>query len=366
MNDLETLSDAELLALKRDLENDVARYDTYQQAVKVCANSQYGALGNSGFIFYDRRLTSSITLSGQTIIRTIANALNKYLNKALKTDEKDYILYSHTDSVVLSCHELVRQTFNDEIPDTDKIVDFLDRVGKAKFQQIIDEAIGKFTGYTNAKSPEVVTVKREMIADKSIFIAKARYICRVHDNEGLRYTAPKIKSVGLEMIKSSTPHACRQKLKQAVELILNADNDELLEFVDRFREEFKVLPLAETAFPRGVNGLSQYLTATKSIPIHVKGSLTYNRMLKKCHLNKEYPEIHEGEKIRFCYLKEPNPARSHVIAFPNDVLPTEFGLANYIDYSTQFEVSFISPLKIITNPIGWKVEYVSSLQGFFS
>jgi DNA polymerase elongation subunit (family B) len=359
------LSDAELLALKHELENDVARYDTYQQAVKVCANSQYGALGNAGFIFYDRRLTMSITLSGQAIIRTIANAVNAYLNKILKT-QGDYIVYSHTDSVVVSCAELVRQSFDDKIPDTVKVIDFLDRVGKAKFQQVIDKAIGKYTEYTNAKSPEIITVKREMIADKSIFIAKARYICRVYDNEGLRYTTPKLKMTGLEMIKSSTPHACRQKLREAVNVILNNSNAKLIDFVDQFKEEFKTLPLADTAFPRGVNGLEHYSTAEKSIPIHVQGSLTYNRLLKKKGLDKEYPAIHEGEKVRFIYLKEPNPSRSHVIAFPNDVLPSELGLAKYIDFDKQFEVSFIGPLNIILKPINWTSTHISSLESFFT
>jgi DNA polymerase elongation subunit (family B) len=191
----------------------------------------------------------------------------------------------------------------------------------------------------------------------------------VYNNEGVEYTKPKLKITGLEAIKSSTPSACREKIKQAIEVIINQDEDAVIRFIEQFRIDFKQCPVADIAFPRGVNGLQKY-SDVKSIygtktPIHVRGSLMFNHFINEKRLQKKYQTIKEGEKIKFIYLKEPNPIQSSVISFLSSI-PKEFDLEKYIDYDTQFEKSFIEPLKIILDAIDWRVQKTNSLEDFFS
>jgi DNA polymerase elongation subunit (family B) len=213
-------------------------------------------------------------------------------------------------------------------------------------------------------------MKREALADKGVWTAKKRYILRVHNNEGVQYTKPQLKVLGLEMIKSSTPSACREKLWQAVDIIFNNTEKDVIDFIENFRDEFRKCEPAEIAFPRGVNGLEKYKGMGSRIygdktPIHVRGSLIFNHHIKKNKLDKKYELIKEGEKIKFIYLKEPNTIQSDVISF-STVLPEELDIIKYIDYDLQFEKSFVEPLKIILDCIGWKSKHVSSLAEFFS
>jgi DNA polymerase elongation subunit (family B) len=212
-------------------------------------------------------------------------------------------------------------------------------------------------------------MKREALSDKGIWTAKKRYILRVHNNEGVQYAKPKLKVMGLEMIKSSTPSACKDKLWEAIDIIFNKDQDAVIEFIENFREEFRKNDPVDIAFPRGVNGLSKFSDSKtlygKGTPIHVRGSLIYNSLLKKHKLEKKYELIKEGEKIKFIYLREPNTIQSNIISFPNSI-PKEFDIHKYIDYDTQYEKSFVEPLKIILDSIGWKTEHISTLDAFFS
>jgi DNA polymerase elongation subunit (family B) len=238
-----------------------------------------------------------------------------------------------------------------------------------KIQPFIDKAYSELAGYTNAYAQKMI-MKREALADKGIWTAKKRYVLSVLNNEGVAYAKPKIKVMGLDMVKSSTPTACRAKLKESLDVILTKSETDIIKFIDDFREEFRALPLVDIAFPRGVNGISKYTDkVTKSFgkgtPIHVRGAIVYNNRLKKLNLDKTYPAITEGEKIKFIYMKEPNPVQSNIIAFPQ-VMPKEFGLDKYVDFNTQFEKSFLEPLKGILDVIGWKTEQSNSMADFFN
>jgi DNA polymerase elongation subunit (family B) len=353
---------------RRNKEKIISRYKNLQLGKKVSLNSAYGALGNPWFRFYDIRQAIAITTSGQLIIRWIEKALNNYLNKLLDT-EQDYCIASDTDSIYLSLGELVRNTILKEKPDADveSIINYMDKICKLKIQPFITSSYEKLASYTNAYAQKMI-MKREVLADKGIWTAKKRYVLNVHDSEGVRYSSPKIKIMGLEVVKSSTPSVCKEKLYEAIELIINKDENAVIDFIDDFREEFKKLNPEDIAFPRGVNGLQKY-KSDKTIfgsgcPIHVRGSLLYNHYLKEMKLTKKYELIKEGEKIKFIFLKEPNMIRSNVIAFPN-ILPKELDLEKYIDYNEQFEKSFLEPLKLILDSIGWKTEHVSNLSAFF-
>ena len=284
----------------------------------------------------------------------------------LKTKDVDYIIASDTDSIYVNLGGLVQKY----ISETDKLktIRILDKFCEDKIQPFINESYQELADYVNAYAQKMI-MKREALADKAIWTAKKRYLMNVYNNEGVEYAKPKMKIMGLEAIKSSTPSACRQKIKEALEVILSKDQQSVIEFVEKFREEFKSLPVSEIAFPRGVNGLEKY-SDNKSIygsktPIHVRGSLLFNHHIVKNDLTKKYEQIKEGEKIKFIYLREPNPIQSDVISFMSSI-PKEFDLENYIDYNTMFDKSFVEPLKIVLDAINWKVEKTNSLEDFFS
>jgi DNA polymerase elongation subunit (family B) len=212
-------------------------------------------------------------------------------------------------------------------------------------------------------------MKREGLSDKGIWTAKKRYILNVYNNEGVQYKEPQMKVMGLEMIKSSTPSAIREKMKEAIQLMLRGTEDDIHKFIEEFKAEFKKLPPEDISFPRGINGLNKYSDTTTiyklGTPIHVKGAILYNNFLKSNNLTKKYQLIQEGEKIKFTYLKKPNPFKDTVISYPTR-LPKELGLHDYIDYDLQFEKAFLEPIKIILDCMNWTTEKISTIEDFFS
>jgi DNA polymerase elongation subunit (family B) len=360
---LETIPENET-EKRYEVEKDIAKFHNLQLAKKVCLNSAYGALGNEFFRFFDVRQAAAITTSGQLAIRWIERKLNEYLNKVLKTQDKDYVIASDTDSIYLSLDELVRQTIGETSGDTKSTIDFLDRVCEAKIQPFINKSYTELAGYLNAFRQKM-SMKRESLADTGIWTAKKRYILNVHNSEGVQYAKPEIKVMGLEMVKSSTPSACREKLKEVIEVIINQDERAVQDFVEKFREEFKTLPVEDIAFPRGMHSLNNYIGQTDRLPIHVRGAMIYNALVKQKGLEKDVPLITQGEKVKFIMLKEPNILQSNVIAFPQ-TLDERLGVHCLIDHNTQFEKSFLDPLRIILDCIDWKAEPVATLASFFT
>jgi DNA polymerase elongation subunit (family B) len=350
---------------KNEIGKLVARYNNLQLAKKVSLNSAYGALGSQYFRFYDLRQALAVTMAGQLSIRWIEKKLNQFMNNILKTD-KDYVIASDTDSIYLRLGELVDKVYTGE-KDTTKVIAFMDKVCEDKIQPFINESYQALATYVCAYAQKM-RMKREALADKGVWTAKKRYIMHVYNNEGVAYEEPDMKVMGLEMVKSSTPSAIREKMSELIKIMITKDEESVQSFIADFRQEFKKLPPEEISFPRGVNGIKEYSDSIsiykKGTPIHVKGALLYNLMLKEKELTKKYPLIQDGEKLKFSYLKTPNPVRDTVISYPNR-LPVELGLHDYIDYDLQFEKSFIEPIRIILDCIGWHIEKQSSLEDFF-
>ena len=351
----------------KELEMEIARCNNIQMARKIQLNSAYGAIGNNYFRYYKLENAEAITLSGQVAIRWIENKLNQYLNNILKTKKIDYVIASDTDSVYLNMGPLVKRIFDGKNVNVEKIVNFIDKICKVEFENYIDSSYQELAEYVNAYDQKM-KMKRENIADRGIWTAKKRYILNVWDSEGVRYEEPKLKMMGIEAVKSSTPAPCRVKIKEAISIIMNKTEDDLIIFIENFRKEFTNLTPEEISFPRSVNELTKYKSTSsiyeKGTPIHTRGALLYNHYIKDRKLNNKYPIINNGEKIKFCYLKKANPIRENVISFIQQ-FPKELVLAKYVDYDLQFEKSFIHPLKNILNCIGWNVEKVSSLELFF-
>ena len=344
---------------------DIAKNHNIQLARKIALNSAYGAIGNQYFRYFDVRHAEGITMAGQLTIRWIERDVNEFLNKMLKTTNVSYVVASDTDSIYIRLGEVVNRIFKDT-SNTRKVVRIMDKFCEETLQPQIDKSFDKLAKYVNAYEQKMI-MKREVIANKAIWTAKKRYILNVFNEEGVELKEPKLKIMGIEAVKSSTPAACRDKIKEALKVIMTKDEPALIQFIDDFRQKFKKLSPEEIAYPRSCNNLKKYSSRTtiyqKSTPIHVRGALLYNNLLKKKKL-KKYEQIQEGDKVKFVQLKEPNPLRENVISFIG-ALPKEFDLHQYIDYDNQFDKSFLEPLRFIVNAIDWSFERQSTLDDFF-
>ena len=348
-----------------DIEKRIARFNNLQLAKKVSLNSAYGALGSQYFRFYDLRMALGVTTAGQLSIRWIEGKINQYMNKILGTTDVDYVIASDTDSIYLRMGDLVDKFLAGKT--TEETIKFMDKICEEKLQPYIDKSYKELADYVNAYAQKM-QMKREGLSDKGVWTAKKRYILNVYNNEGVQYAKPKIKVMGLEMIKSSTPSAIREKMWDAVALMMTGTESDVQDFIKNFREEFKKLPPEDISFPRGLNGLRTYSDSVtmykKGTPIHVRGAILYNHHLKEMKLEKKYPMIQEGEKLKFTYLKLPNHFKEDVISYPSRI-PPEFGLDKYIDYDVQFDKAFLEPIKVILDCMGWKTEKSNSLEDFF-
>ena len=341
----------------------VARYHNMQMAKKIQLNSAYGALGNQYFRWFNFNHAEAITTSGQLSIRWVEQKINAFLNKMMKTNDVDYVIASDTDSIYVTMEKMVEQLNND---DERFIVGAIDSFCEKVIQPKLDGWYQELADMMNAYQQKM-QMKRETIANKGIWRGKKMYILNAWNVEGVQYDKPKLKLQGIEAVRSSTPHACRENIKKALSIIMNEDQAALQKFIADFKEQFMKLPFEDVAFPRGVKGMKKYTGKgeiyIKGTPIHVKGSLLFNWLLIQNGI-KNIPPIQDGDKVKFAYLKEPNPIGDTVIATP-DELPDEFGLDKYVDRELQFTKAFLEPLKSIAEVIGWEVEHRSTLEDFF-
>jgi DNA polymerase elongation subunit (family B) len=349
------------------LEKEIARCNNIQMAKKISLNSAYGAIGNQYFRYYKLANAEAITLSGQVSIRWIEGKMNGYLNNLLKTEEVDYVIASDTDSIYLNLGPLVDKFFSNKSDDKTAIVNILDKICQDKLEPFIESSYQELADYVSAYDQKM-QMKRENIADRGIWTAKKRYILNVWDSEGVRYDEPKLKIMGIEAVKSSTPAPCRKMIKDGLKLMMSGTEDDVIEFIDKSRIEFKSLPPENIAFPRSVSDVEKYKSHSdiysKGTPIHCRGALLFNHYVKKNKLENKYSLINNGEKIKFLYLKKPNPIHENVISFIQD-FPHEFGIDKYIDYDLQFEKAFLEPLKTVLDAIGWSCEKTVNLELFF-
>lgn len=344
-----------------------ATYDAKQMAFKIALNSLYGASANQYFRFNNTDIAEGITLTGQLVIRYISNRLNEYLNTMFKTNGFDYVIFNDTDSAGLNLKYLVDKMFPDQ-SDTQKIVNFLDTFVKTHIDPFLESEFAKLTNYLNSYK-NMLVMKREVIADRGLWRGKKHYILQVWDKEGIRYQSPKLKMMGIETAKSSTPKIVRGSLEKAIKIILNGTEVDLQAYVKEFKKHFFDAPAQDIAFPRGVSDIEKWQnddgTLKKGTPIHAKGSILYNTLIKEKGLSSSNPAIKNGDKIKFIYLNKQNPSQSNVISFI-DHLPEQFGLNSYIDKQTQFDKTFYEPLRSLSVIAGWNPEKVSTLDQWFS
>jgi len=350
---------------KPSLLKDISRYNNIQMAKKISLNSAYGAIGNNWFSYFDLLVATAITSSGQLSIRWIEKALNIYLNKIVGTEKEDYVIASDTDSVYITFDTLVSKSFKDGNPSTESIVNFLDKIATTKIEPFINKSYQSLADTVGAYEQKMI-MAREVIADKGIWTAKKRYILNVHDSEGVRYSEPKLKIMGIEAVKSSTPAPCREKIKEALKIIINGDEKMLNTFIQEFREEFMTLSPEEIAFPRSCNGVNKFTGESslfaKGAPIAVKGAILYNHLIKKNNLSGRYPFIQNGDKVRFINMKQPNIYQSSAFSFITS-FPKELDILDKIDYDVQFTKAFVEPIRFITEKMNWLIDDSYGTQG---
>ena len=355
---------AEIKRLKREIN----QLHNSQMSIKIAMNSLYGATANIYFLYYINEMAEAITTSGQLSIRYAQKSVNDYLNKILGTDDTDYIIYIDTDSIYVDFGPLITEVFGTTDIDKNKGEEFLDRVCSTKIEQIIEDGYEKLAAdlgtYRNA-----MVMKREKIAHRGIFVAKKRYILNTLNSEGVHYDTPKISVTGLESVRSSTPEVCREKLKECFEVIMNTDEKTTQDFIQDFREKFRKLDPVAIAKTSGTDNIKKYQDKTslyrKGCPMHVRGAIMYNHFLKEKGLDKKFETIQGGDKVKFLYLKVPNPIRENVVSVPG-LLPKQLGLHEYIDYELQFDKVFLNPIQSILDAVGWSAEKVNTIEDFFS
>lgn len=368
IEDLTALSDSELMAYEKKIAHESLKYKNIQLIRKVCLNSLYGALGNEYFRFYEVRNAEAITISGQMTVRWIEKRLNIFLNEYFKTENRNYVLYIDTDSIYLHLENyLAGQPKMDLNTRADKINEFCETVIAPVIKKSYEDMADYLNVYKNC-----MNMKREAISEKTVFCSgKKKYIMKLLDEEGIRFQKPKLKIMGHEAIKSTTPKIGREYLRAALEIIMDSDEKDLHEYVAKCEKEFYSKPVADIAYAMSCNNLTKYTAPETSQddslggPFHVKAALVHNRMVKDKKLTKKYDLIKDGDKIKILPLQMPNPAFCEHIAF-TDQYPEEFGLTKYVDYEAQFAKIFITPLQRTLDGFGWTTKKRSDLSAFFT
>jgi DNA polymerase elongation subunit (family B) len=363
------LSEAESLDNKEDIAKytiDVSTFHIRQHSAKIILNSLYGAIGTPYFRWYMVEFAEAITLSGQFTIQYIGSSLDDYISR--NVGKKDiYCIAQDTDSAYIRLGDLVSKYCEGKT--TDEIIDFLAKVCSEKIEPFINKKFDEIRDMSNAYCQNL-KMKREVIAERGVWRAKKNYALTVWYDENVRYhDEPKLKIVGLQGIKASTPEPCREAFKTALKLIMMKSQADLINQIEEFRVKFYQMSFEDIASSSGCNDIEKYQKSGNTpyqpgCPIHIRAALLYNKALKDKKLDKIFPTIKSKDHLKYCYMKLPNPIKENVFGIVT-ALPRQLDLAQYVDYNKQFETTFLKPVKSICDAIGWETEETTSLDDFF-
>lgn len=351
-----------------DYSNIISRLDALQYAFKILANSGYGAIGNEGFRYFRREIAEGITSTGQLAIKYIESRINLYLNTECGTQDVEYVIYVDTDSNYFTLNTWVLKNVAPG-KTIDETVTLIDKYVHDYVEPYIAESYMTLSTYLNAMENRLI-MEREAICDCALFRAKKNYVLNVYDNEHVRYAKPKLKMLGIETNRTSTPSVIRTALTSCIKLIVAKDEDGLREFVKSFKKTYKEMNPNMIAYPTGVNGIEKWSDENNQpilrCPKHVRSAIAYNNYVRSdaTHM-KNHPIIKSGSKIKFIDLVQGNPTNSNVFGYPND-LPKEFNLDRFIDRKNMFEVTFMRPLESFTKLLNYNVRHTKSIFSFDS
>lgn len=353
----------EMLELKKNKgdPNTIAALDMKQSSFKVLGNSLYGITSLPYFKYYYNDIAATITYSGQSYLKIMINHVNDMLNKFCGTNNVDYAFYGDTDSIYFTCDAIIEKFCKGK--EKHEIIKFLEKLVKNVIQVEMNKKLDNIAKKLNVHENKMF-FKLEGISDSAIWLAKKRYVANILYNEGVWYDPPDMKVMGMEIVRSSTPKYIKEQLRKAVKICITGTEDELQDYVKSCKVDFMKRSVEEIAFPRGCNGLITYADE-KTIykpgtQAHIRAALLHNHMLKEKKLDGHVRPIEDGERIKFVWLKKPNPMKDDVIAYVGK-LPHEFGLHQYISKDVMFEKGFISPIEGVLQAIGWSWERETKL-----
>lgn len=342
----------------KDIKYTVERLNTKQMVIKILINSAYGYMGNKQAPIGDDDIASSVTLTGQAIIKQAGSILQEYLREFYNIHDQETLegswIYSDTDSCYFSLN-----CIQDRVPIKSgedinpKFIEVVEDINRYLNNNITTWAIKNL----RTKDSRFI-FKREYIGDVGLFLQKKRYVLRILDNKGIK--SNKFKYTGVEVVRTSMPNAVKPYAKKIIETMLDTQSlHKTNNILNEAYETFKTLPVEDMSFVMGIKGYEKYaskcndLNITKGTPIHVKAAYLHNLMCKKMNI-KNIEHISSGDKIRFFYIQKPNRYNIDVIGFKYN-LPQEFGEIFKVDYETMFEKILFNSIERFYANVKWQI-----------
>jgi DNA polymerase elongation subunit (family B) len=345
-------------AMKKDAEKagdkaKAAYYDRLQYIFKIKLNSTYGALSNYNFRFFDLRMGESTTGTGRMILRHQCATVNQVLEDQYDPTG-DAVIYGDTDSTYFN-------TYADNADNAVKIADAVaDKVNKSYQQFMIN------TFRCQPEFDNIIKAGRELVSDRGIFVDKKRYILHVIDIEGKR--VDKLKTMGLELKKTTLPKYIQEKLSSFIERLLKGETwqtiaNDIIEYKDYLKHTIPDSEILMIGLPKGANKVEHYAAEYKRLglnarlPGHIAAAIHYNENLI-AHDDKASVPITSGTKLKVFYLKQ-QIGKFKSIALPTDteIIPSWFldFFVPQIDKDAQIERLIDDPLENILTAIGYDV-----------
>ena len=341
----------------------IDQLDSKQLCIKVFINSIYGYFGNKHAPFGDDDIASSITLTGQSVIKQSNELLKQYVKSKTGIEDTEKlescVVYNDTDSSYISIKLLIDNLGIQCVDSNNKLTSELYKEVQ-DIEDYLNEEI-KIWGVKTLNSKDCRFIfKREAIADVGIFLQKKRYVLHILDDEGI--PMDKYKYTGVEVVRSTMPEPIKPHVKGIIETMLSTQSitktNELLNETYRI---FKDLPIEDITFVSGLKGYENYARqcdgykTAKGMPIHAKAAYYYNMLLKKFNIENDYETISSGDKVRYFYIQQPNPYNISCLAYKY-YLPDEFKKIFFADYDKMFQKNLYAVIERFYDNVNWSIQ----------
>ena len=344
---------------RKTLIDDQNRYDSVQYAYKINLNSLYGYMGNAYAPMGDDDIASSVTLTGQAVIKKSADlfvdsVLSRHPEISKKTLE-DSIVYGDTDSVYISlkCLENYGISLMDGDSINPKFYEYCDYIENYLNDGMSDWA----TSELKSIDPRFV-FKRETICDAGIFLKKKYYVLHMIDDEGFK--TDKFKYKGVSVVKTTMPKKLKPYLKEIIEtMITTQDKNQTDALFKQAYETFKTLPIEMISRLSGINTFDKYSNACEGfekiasrMQEHMRAAHYHNEILTALNIGGKYAKLKQGDKIRYISVQAPNKFNIDVVGYGSKY-PDEFADIFKINYEKMFENLMYRNIEFFYKSVGW-------------